>query len=251
MLRTANHQTGYVPGTVHALHAGLRPTSGCETCRVRGSAVCSVLREAELTTLERHQAEQRFGPGQTILFEGDEAEAVYNLKSGTVRLSKLLADGRRQIVGFLMAGDFLGLTVDDVYPYMAEAVDTVTLCRIERSAFDRLCERFPQLEHRLLKCVSTELARAQAHMALLGFRSQMERLALFLLQLHERLVGDDGPEDVLHLPMRRADIADYLGTTVETLARNLTRMRKAGWIELPTSQTVVFKDLEAIEDLAA
>ena len=228
-----------------------RPATSCQACPVRERAVCAALSDDELAALAAAQTHQSFGRGQAVCYEGDDADAVYNVAAGTLRLSKLLADGRRQVTGFLTAGDFLGLMDDEVYACTAEAVDEVKLCRIERRAFERLTERFPLLERQLRRRAMQALAETQAHMLLLGQCSPREKLAHFLLRLQERLDGGDGPGETLRLPMKRADIADFLGLTIETVSRTFTSMRQDGLIGLPEPQLVVFADWDGLEDLAA
>jgi CRP/FNR family transcriptional regulator len=140
---------------------------------------------------------------------------------------------------------------EEVHSCTAEAVDEVTVCRIERRAFERLTERFPRLERRLLRRAGHELAEAQAHMLLLGRRTPREKLASFLLHLHERLEASTTLGDTLPLPMKRGDIADFLGMTIETLSRTFTAMRKDGLIRLPEPQRVDFRDRDGLAELAA
>jgi CRP/FNR family transcriptional regulator len=148
-----------------------------------------------------------------------------------LKLSKLLPDGRRQITGFLLPGDYLGLAFAERYICSAEAVTPVRLCRFPRSAFLALLDQFPALEKALLGRAATELAAAQKQMLLLGRKTARERVASFLLQLAEREGADDGM--AMDLPMTRTDIADYLGLTIETVSRTLTNLRKTGLIALP------------------
>jgi CRP/FNR family transcriptional regulator len=239
------------PNIMPPIRAKSRGAGSCQTCQVRELAVCAALSDDELAAFDAVQIRQSLKRGQVICYEGDDADAVYNVAAGTVRLSKLLADGRRQVTGFLLAGDFLGLMDEVVHASTAEAVGEATVCRMDRRAFDRLSERFPRLERRLRLRAGHELAEAQAHMLLLGRRTPREKLACFLLRLYERLDAAEPLDNVLQLPMKRADIADFLGLTIETLSRTFTVMRQEGLIELPEPQLVVFKDQEAIEDLAA
>jgi len=246
------YQDSRIQSSIRPLaRAKSRSAVSCDTCQVRESAVCATLSDEERAVLDAAKSRHNVRRGQVICYEGDEANTVYTVETGTVRLSKLLADGRRQVTGFLTAGDFLGLMDDAVHACTAEAVDEVTVCRIERRAFERLCQRLPRLEHRLRAHASQVLAAAHEHMLLLGQRSPREKLACFLLRLHERLGNGAAPKDALSLPMKRTDIADFLGLTIETVSRTFTVMRQEGLIELPEPQLVIFKDREAIEDIAA
>ena len=127
---------------------------------------------------------------------------VFTVISGMLKLSKLLPDGRRQITGFLMAGDYLGLAFAERYVCSAEAVTPVRLCRFPRSAFLGLLDQFPALEKALLGRAATELAAAQQQMLLLGRKNAHERVASFVLQLAERQGDQRRPAD------RRADDQD-------------------------------------------
>ncbi|HLJ64499.1 MAG TPA: helix-turn-helix domain-containing protein [Stellaceae bacterium] len=191
---------------------------------------------------------QRKEAAEILFSEGDNAENVYEVVSGTLRLYKLLPDGRRQITGFLSAGDLLGLSADEAYLYSAEAITEVTLCRYKRSAFERLIDEVPGFARRLLAVTSRELRVAQDQMLLLGRKSAVEKVASFLLLLAERQ-GED--RDMIEVPMTRTDIADYLGLTIETVSRSLSRLKQEEIIALPQATRVAIYDRDRLEDLAA
>jgi CRP/FNR family transcriptional regulator, anaerobic regulatory protein len=176
--------------------------------------------------------------GRLVFAVGDLAEDVHRLTSGMLKLYKLTQDGRRQVVGFMVPGDFLGLAFGRTYAYSAEAITPAAACRFPRARFFRLLEAFPSLEKEILSRTSTELAAAQDQMLLLGRKTARERLASFLLRLAERRGEHDGP---IELPMSRGDIADYLGLTSETVSRTFTSLRQAGLIELPAAHQLVIR----------
>src|SRR6266446_1910355 len=91
--------------------------SPCRTCEIREISVCGALEPAEIERLRAIVATAHYDPGRVIIGEGDPAENLFNVVSGTVRLHKLLPDGRRQITGFLLPGDFLGIALNDSYAY--------------------------------------------------------------------------------------------------------------------------------------
>ncbi len=192
----------------------------------------------------------RFVAGKTVFAEGDEAAGVYEVVRGTLKLYKLLSDGRRQITGFLSAGHLLGLAYGEHYLYTAEAVTEVTLCRYARARFDRLIEEVPGLARILLAATSDELRAAQDQMLLLGRKDAMEKIASFLLMMAERH-SPQGDGDEILVPMGRSDIADYLGLTTETVSRTLTRLKREGTIELPTAVRITLSDRDRLEELAA
>src|SRR6266542_4572631 len=93
---------------------------------------------------------QKKDAGETVFAEGDEADSVYEVVRGMVRLYKLLPDGRRLITGFLSDGRLLGLAPEGVCVYTAEAITEVTLCRYKRTVFERLIDEVPGFAKRLL-----------------------------------------------------------------------------------------------------
>jgi CRP/FNR family transcriptional regulator len=220
----------------------------CDACAVRGLAVCGALTNEQLPRLAEIAIDRRLEAGQTLFQEGDPAEDVFTLTAGMLKLYKLMSDGRRQITGFLMPGDFLGLAFGRTYVYSAEAVTPVTLCRFRRVQFLLLLDQCPAMEKSLLGRASTELAANQEQMLLLGRKTARERLASFLLRLARRRNPDAG--NVIELPMSRSDIADFIGLTIETVSRTLTLFRKEGVIRLPDTHRAVVVSWPRLEQMA-
>ena len=192
---------------------------------------------------------QRKAPGEILFAEGDEADCVYEITSGMVRLYKLLPDGRRQITGFLRAGNLLGWAPEGVCVYTAEAITEVTVCRYKRKALERLIDEAPGFAKRLLTVTSHELRAAQDQMLLLGRKTALEKVASFLIIMAERQDGSAAAE--IDVPMTRSDIADYLGLTLETVSRTLGKLKQATLIALPTSGHVVILNRDQLETIAA
>lgn len=183
---------------------------------------------------------------QPLFFEGDPAQHCFKVVSGMVRSCKLLADGRRHVSQFLLAGDFVGLESDGTYRFTVEAVNDATVMRYPRRAMDQLIEQQPGLGKRLLGMLSEGLSAAQAQMLLLGRKSAVERLASFLLSMSER----SGESDSIALPMTRGDIADHLGLTIETVSRIFSQLKSQGVIRLKASNEVVIRRRDELEEIA-
>lgn len=233
----------------------LDETHPCFDCPVRSASVCAVLDSDELRQFKHSGPAVRRAAGETVFLEGDTAAHVYTLTSGTLRLSKLLADGRRQIAGFLFPGDFLGITMEDEHAFTAEAIVDSTLCQFPRARFDNFVDGHPQLERRLYAIAAHELAAARRQLVLLGRKTATERVVSFLLMLSERRKAscrkDDGEarEEII-LPMSRSDIADYLGLRIETVSREISALKAARLIRLTTTQTIRLVDRERLEQMA-
>lgn len=189
---------------------------------------------------------QRVEAGQTVVIEGDPIDHYFRILSGTVRLYKAVADGRRQIIDFLGPKECFGLTGLDQHGCSVEAITDVTMVRYPRHRLDSAIEDKPDLGRQLLRLACTELSRAQRRMLLLGRKSAEERVASFLLDLAERREDSDQDPTCLHLAMSRQDIADHLGLTIETVSRIFTRFRRTGLIGVPDRHTVILNDSDRL-----
>ncbi|MBV8410480.1 MAG: helix-turn-helix domain-containing protein [Alphaproteobacteria bacterium] len=197
-----------------------------------------------------HEAGERMivASGEELFSEGDTAEVFYKVISGTVRTSKLLSDARRQIDSFHYAGDFFGFEGADEHSFSAEAVEETTVIAFRRSSFRSLVRDYPEFADQLMSAMVSSLQRARDHMLLLGRKTPQEKIAKFLLDTAARLRKDDRIE----LPMRRADIADYLGLTKETVSRTLTQMSRDGLIRLEAiGRTVLLNDRTSLQQMNA
>jgi CRP/FNR family transcriptional regulator len=188
-------------------------------------------------------------PGQFVVLEGDPGNHAYTVTEGVIKVFKSLVDGRVQITGFLLPGDFLGMPSRGQFMYSAEAVIRSRLCVFPRRPLQELFDSSPGLEKRLLEIVNDELTLAQDHMLLLGRRTADERVACFLLEFAGRFARAGWPVNPLTLPVGRGDIADYLGLSLETVSRSFSRLKKTGVLSLPNKRQVVILDKERLDEL--
>lgn len=223
----------------------------CLGCEVRSSALCGVLNGNELAKLKALSWTIALAPGQPLFHEGDEATRVFTLTRGNLKLYKLLADGRRQVTGFMFPGDFLGISIDDEHAFTAESLDESQLCWFPRTRFDGFVDDHGAMERELYRLAAHELAAAQQQMVLLGRKTAAERLASFFLMLAEKL-GKSTPAPVrfVDLSMSRSDIADYLGLTKETVSRVLSMLKRGRLIRLEALDRVEILDREGLREIA-
>jgi len=231
----------------------LDPHSGnesCVHCDARPFSVCNVISDADIARLAAAAIVTEVAAGSTFIEESEPAHSFFNITRGTAKLFKLLPDGRRQITGFAGVGHFLGLAVSDTYAFTAEAIDPVRLCRFPRSRLRMLLDDFPAMEKRLLEVAGNELVAAQEQMLLLGRKTARERLASFLVMQSRQAMNCLHARTRFPLPMTRSDIADYLGLTIETVSRTLTKFRGEGLIDIPGQSEVMILNRRALESLA-
>jgi len=225
----------------------------CTTCVVRNRAICASLDADELALLSKLGRRQRVKAGHTLLWEGDDAPVVANVLDGVLKLVVASADGREQIVGVVFPSDFIGRPFGKESPYSATAMTDAEVCIFNRKSFDDFACAHPDLQHKLLRRTLDELDRARHWMMLLGRKSAEEKVASFLLEMSERLSGQGcggGARSSFELPFGRQQIADILGLTIETTSRQLTRMRAAGLLDLPSRREIAIIDRAAMETLA-
>ncbi|MFP5517358.1 MAG: helix-turn-helix domain-containing protein [Alphaproteobacteria bacterium] len=236
----AAHANRAVPGYLVSALA-MAPTAGM------GAAVQPRNPADPLASLGHSKVYER----ETTLFsEGDAAGSVFRVMSGMVRLYKMLPDGRRQIIGFLQAGDMMGLAFAAQYLYTAETVTATTIQRIPRLELDALMDAQPAFARKLLSATTSELIAAQDQMVLLGRKTAAEKVATFLLRLCDRKCGGKGDERTIDLPMGRSDIADHLGLTTETVSRTLTKLKSTRLIRILVGGKLELLDRDALADLA-
>ncbi len=179
-----------------------------------------------------------------------------NIVSGVVKLTKTLEDGRQHIIGLLFASDFLGRAFRKDNPYFAEAATEVELCVFPAAGFEKLLIEHPELEHRLFQYTLSELDACQEWMLLLARKKAEERVASFLLMIAKRVpsvgCGHSGNSEEIRfqLPLSRAEISDCLGLTIETVSRQMTRLKTKGVIELVNYREIVIPCVRALRAAA-
>ena len=191
-------------------------------------------------------APMTFTRNEEIFGEGEPADYLYKVVSGTVRCYRVLDDGRRQIAAFHLPGDMFGMELGDEHRCSAEAIGSVTVQVFKRSVVLALADRDGEASRQIWQMTARELQRSQDHMLLL-IKSAEERLASFLIEMNSRLSA----RNEVNLPMSRQDIADYLGLTIETVSRMFTQLENASTIGLSGSRRIVLRDRAALSRLTA
>ena len=176
---------------------------------------------------------KHLAPHESLALEGDTADRLHRVLSGTVAGYKATADGRRQILTFFFPGDLVGLTVGERYAYSAEAVDHASVRSVPHARLRELAAQTPALQESLLSALRWEVAAAQERLLWLGRKTARERLAGFLLECDGRIGqrDKDGLRSV-PLPMSQLEIGDYLGLASETVSRTLAELVRDGAIDI-------------------
>lgn len=188
---------------------------------------------------------RHFSKDCEIYGEGGEAEAFFKVVSGVVRTCKFLSNGRRQIDAFHVEGHVFGFELGAEHRLSAEAVTDCTIIAYQRRVIERLTAGNDALSQQLFSYAVQNMTRAQEHSLLLARQSAIEKVMAFLMEW-----ADHAPQPgMIALAMTRQDIADYLGLTIETVSRTLSRLVRDAVIELPSTRDIHLKNPAALHAL--
>jgi CRP-like cAMP-binding protein len=206
-------------------------------CHAAGGLPATPAESHVLEPLEPRAVTVRANRDEEIVAQGEAAGYCYLVVSGCVRTVRLMEDGRRQVGEFLFPSDLFGWEALGEHDFGAEAVTPVTLRRYPRRSIDALADRERTFARRLLDLTAGQLRAGRHRMVLLGRKTASERVASFLLEMTER--ADSDGRAPIELPMGRADMADYLGLTIETVCRGLTQLRRRGTIAVERANIMI------------
>ncbi|MBW4706294.1 helix-turn-helix domain-containing protein [Roseobacter sp. YSTF-M11] len=183
-------------------------------------------------------AETQLKAGSYLYFEGDKVEWLYQVTAGVLRLTRLLEDGRRQVIAFGYPGDVVGFPSNGQHHTDCDVLVDARLQPYRRSMLEN-GDGNPTLHRELLQAALREISAMQDHFMMLGRKSAIEKVASFLCVLTERVGQDIGGYRQVDLPMSRGDIADFLGLTTETVSRTFTQLRKSKIIAIDNIHTII------------
>lgn len=222
----------------------------CRSCEARHKGICGALDPDQLVHLAKHTTKHVYESETELASAGDSVESYSNILSGVVKLSKLMADGRQQIVGLQFAPDLLGRPFRRESDVTVEAATNLRVCSFPKSVLDEIMRQSSDAEHKLHQQTLKELDEAREWMLTLGRKSASEKVSSFLymiaLNIDPEVGHREGPVS-FELPLKRADIADFLGLTIETVSRQLTKLRKTGIINIENNRTVIVASIERLQ----
>ncbi len=211
----------------------------CNKCKVRFLGICSSLNHNELNLISNLTKHLYIKKGRELISLNDKADKIYNVVKGSIRQYKILPDGRRQIVGFLFPGDFLGIPFEEIFSYYADTIEDSCLCVFDRKDFESFLVKCPSFKMEVLKKISLKLSKSFEHSVILGKKDAKEKLASFIILL-SKAQGMLNKNNHYKIPMTREDISDYLGLRTETTSRIFTAFKEDGLISFIDKQNNSF-----------
>ena len=240
------------PSTARKIDSVLRP-GDCAKCPVRRFAAYSDVPAGALKFLQAARAGQRIlPPKRNIYREEKESDEVFTLHDGWAFSYKLLPDGRRQILNFLLPGSFIGLHLlwFKAMPHSVQTLTDVSLCVFDKEKFGDLLRRMPEYEWQLLRYSASCQALSDERLSDLGRRTAKERIARLVLEFHDRLASRDMVDgETFPFHLRQEHIADALGLTKAHVCRTLQALRQDGLLEVERD-TAAILDIKGLRELA-
>lgn len=222
----------------------------CRSCAVRDDGICGAMTDGQLSDLCRYTTRRKIDHGSELLSQGERILSYANILKGVVKLTKRMSDGRQQIVGLQFAPNFIGRPFADESALTAEAATDVEICAVSKPALDNMMIHAPDLGHRLHRQALVELDEARDWMLTLGRKTAREKVASFLHLIATHSTRDGRGTLRFELPLSRQDIGDFLGLTVETVSRQMTKLRRENVIRVENSRNVTIHDLDRLADVA-
>lgn len=206
-------------------------SDACLVCSKEIETLGCGLKESELIKLRTFSTSVTIKKKDLFILEGDPQDYYYQIFSGVAATYNYLPGGKRIITEILFAGDFIGPQPKNTYPFSAEALQTVFVCRFERKKMDHLISTSPNLKDKINMFQQNALNKARTHLLNISHKAPLERVASFLLFICSN-IERTGKNFII--PMGRQEIGDYLGLTSETVSRTMTDLSAQGIIAMET-----------------
>jgi CRP/FNR family transcriptional regulator len=207
----------------------------CQSCSFSHLCLPVSLNIAELESLDDIIERKRpLHKNDTLVSSGDVFRSLYAVRSGSFKSYVSDKDGVENIVGFHFPGDIIGFDAlnDNQHGSYTQALETAMVCELPYKTLDEMSVKFPKLRRQIIRFMSAEIKHDHDLMMLLSKRSAEEKLLHFINHLSKLFEERGFSAKQFNLSMTRNDIGNYLGLTVETISRLLTRFQKAKLIQV-------------------
>ncbi len=189
--------------------------------------------------------------GEYIYRQGDEFQSIVAIKSGTAKLVTLDEQGNEHILNVLLPGELIGFDglYQNKYTCSAIALEIINYCELPAAQFDAVCKNIPSIARELFKHSSEIINESQGRM-ITNKRSAEEKLAIFLLNLSDRLKKRGFSAVEFNIPLSRQEMGDYLGLTIETVSRMLKQFQNDKLINIQKRHVKII-DIQGLRNLVS
>lgn len=223
----------------------------CSTCMMGSVCLPVGMPSSEVAKLDELVKERlRIEKGQPLFQHGTALDALFALRTGSIKTQIIEASGQQQITGFYLPGEIVGLDgmLDGIHSSTAIAMEDSEVCIVKLDDIDEISRYVPSLQHQVRRLMSKEIARSHQVLLALGSMRSEQRLAAFLINLSQRLTALGYSSTDFVMRMSREEIGNYLGLTLETVSRLFSRFAREGVIRV-NQREVKILDMAALNEL--
>jgi|SRR5690625_1711688 len=224
----------------------------CSACILSDICLPAGLSRSDVALLDKFVQERlRISKGKALFELGDKADAIYGLRSGAMKTQLQDANGQVQITSFVLPGEIIGMDSmgNTVHVSEAVALEDSEVCVVYLNEIDQVSPHLPVLQQQFRRLMGLEINRAHQMVMTLGTLRSEQRVASFLLNIAERLAALGYSSNSFLLRMSREEIGNYLGLTLETVSRLLSRFARENLIRIK-QRDVTLLDKEGLYELA-
>ncbi len=218
---------------------------------IRKISIFSTLNANEAKEVSHYLVPDSFRKKETIFSEGDPSEWLYIVTKGKVKITKLSHEGKEIILEIISKNDFFGgIAVVRGFPYPANAVamEDTEVFKISRNNMMRIMDRFPNLMYCMATNIGDRIKDSHDMIKSIALEKVESRIASLLIKLSDK-AGEKTPEGIsINIKLTKQDIAEMVGTTVETSIRTMSKLSKLGLVTSRTGHLVI-RDLERLRSL--
>ena len=222
----------------------------CQSCSFSHLCLPVSLNKTELDSLDDIiERKKPLHKHDKLVKAGDKFNSLYAVRAGSFKSFVSSKNGEEQIIGFHFPGDIIGFDAlrENAHQSYTQALETAMVCELPYETLDKMAVQFPKLRHQIMSFMSAEIKQDHDLMMLLNKRTAEERLIYFLAHLSKRFEDRGFSPRQFNLSMTRNEIGNYLGLTVETISRLLTRFQKEGIIKVD-GKLITIIDFEAMDN---
>ena len=189
--------------------------------------------------------------GESLFRAGDPLETLYVIQHGAFKTLHVSRNGQAKVTGFYLPADVLGLDAiyERTHGYDAYAIEDSMVCAAPFESLQHMAYAMPPLQKQFARIISADITRDQGLMLLAGAMNAGQRLAAFLLSLSHRYRRLGYSPVRFVLPMTREDIGSYLGLTIETVSRTISRFQRERLLSVRQRREVQITDIEGLTKL--
>ena len=223
----------------------------CSTCMMASVCLPVGMSPSEVTQLDDLVKERlRVEKGQALFQHGAPLDALFGLRTGSIKTQMIEASGQHQITGFFLPGEIVGLDgmMEGIHSSTAIAMEDSEVCVVKLDDIDEISRYVPTLQHQVRRLMSKEISRSHQVLLALGSMRSEQRLAAFLINLSQRLTALGYSSTEFIMRMSREETGNYLGLTLETVSRLFSRFARDGVIRV-NQREIKILDMDALREL--